>query len=345
MRWRADVRRTVALGIFPPDLMMSYRAMESIFGTVFDKAEPQLNLRWNMLKNKLGLPHHITEHSLAEVSNFADAELSALVLLGNSGLNTGLPLTENQKARNAQIKDSEKKRAAAAKATAANTTAAAPTAKPTPPTTPGEAVAARLSSPTSTWAPTCTFWTKGECRNGISCKFMHCGIPTEQNRCFICASAEHRSNACTRPGGGADPKKDEHWAEYRKRRAENGKGDGAAGKGKGKGGGKGTGKGKEGGKGYKGGKGGGAAPATAAMAAEDVPAARACMDIAAAASVNESAKFPREGVALDSWANVWLKHQRSMPESYYADVLHLAFGDCPCHRETGKKGVPTVHVP
>ena len=81
------------------------------------------------------------------------------------------------------------------------------------------------------------------------------------------------------------------------------------------------------------------------MAAEDVPAARACMDIAAAASVNESAKFPREGVALDSWANVWLKHQRSMPESYYADVLHLAFGDCPCHRETGKKGVPTVHVP
>ena len=81
------------------------------------------------------------------------------------------------------------------------------------------------------------------------------------------------------------------------------------------------------------------------MAAEDVPAARACMDIAAAASVNESAKFPREGVALDSWANVWLKHQRSMPESYYADVLHLAFGDCACHRETGKKGVPTVHVP
>ena len=203
-------------------------------------------------------------------------------------------------------------------------------------------MAARLSSPTSTWAPACTFWAKGERRNGISCRFMHCGIPTEQNRCFICASAEHRSNACTRPGGGADPKKDEHWAEYRKRRAENGKGDGAAGKGKGKGGGKGKGKGKDGGKGYKGGKGGGAPPA---MAAEDVPAARACMDIAAAASVNESAKFPREGVALDSWANVWLKHQRSMPESYYADVLHLAFGDCACHRETGRKGVPTVHVP
>ena len=81
--------------------MMSYRAMVSIFETVFDKAEPQLNLRWNMLKNQLGLPHRITERSLMEVSNFADAELSALVLLGNSGQTTGLPLTDNQKPRNA----------------------------------------------------------------------------------------------------------------------------------------------------------------------------------------------------------------------------------------------------
>ena len=69
------------------------------------------------------------------------------------------------------------------------------------------------------------------------------------------------------------------------------------------------------------------------------------MDIVAAAGVNETGKFPREGVALDSWANVWLRHQRSMPESYYTDVLNLAFGSCLCHRETGMEGVPTVHVP
>ena len=36
-------------------------------------------------------------------------------LQGGTGLNTGLPLTENQKACNAQMKDAEKKRVAAAK--------------------------------------------------------------------------------------------------------------------------------------------------------------------------------------------------------------------------------------
>eukprot|EP00973_Karenia_brevis_P070527 9802596-Karenia_brevis.AAC.1 len=82
MRWRADVKRLSTLGCLPPDLMMSYRALESIFGEVFDRAEPQLNLRWNQLKNKLGLPHIISPEAFREVSAFADAELSALVLLG-----------------------------------------------------------------------------------------------------------------------------------------------------------------------------------------------------------------------------------------------------------------------
>ena len=45
MRWKAGARRTDALGIFTPELMMPYRAMVSIFENVFDKAEPQLNLR------------------------------------------------------------------------------------------------------------------------------------------------------------------------------------------------------------------------------------------------------------------------------------------------------------
>ena len=66
----------------PPDLTMSYRALGSIFGIVFDKAEPQLNLKWIQLKNRLGLPHLITLEAFKEVSEFADAELSALVLTG-----------------------------------------------------------------------------------------------------------------------------------------------------------------------------------------------------------------------------------------------------------------------
>ena len=82
MRWRTDVRRLRALGCMPPDLMVAYRALESIFGNVFDKAEPQLHMRWIMLNNRVGLPHVVTPTAFKEVSDFADKELSALNLLG-----------------------------------------------------------------------------------------------------------------------------------------------------------------------------------------------------------------------------------------------------------------------
>ena len=75
MRWRTDVQRLSALVCMPPDFMISYRALESIFGTVFDNAEPQLNMRWIQLKNRLGLLHLVIPEALKEVSEFADAEL------------------------------------------------------------------------------------------------------------------------------------------------------------------------------------------------------------------------------------------------------------------------------
>ena len=56
MRWRSDVLRLKALGCMPPDLTLSYKALESIFGVVFDNAEPQLHMRWIQLKNQFGLP-------------------------------------------------------------------------------------------------------------------------------------------------------------------------------------------------------------------------------------------------------------------------------------------------
>ena len=34
-----------------------------------------------------------------------------------------------------------------------------------------------------------------------------------------------------------------------------------------------------------------------------------------------------------------------MPENNYQDVLHLAHGQCHCHRETSQQGVPKVYVP
>ena len=78
-----------------------------------DKAEPQLLHRWVNLRSHLGLPYHSTAHTTEQVSAFADAELGAFVLHGGSAQSTGLPLTENQKLRQGQIRDAEKKRAVA----------------------------------------------------------------------------------------------------------------------------------------------------------------------------------------------------------------------------------------
>ena len=69
-------------------------------------------MRWIQLKNRLGLLHIITQTAFKEVSEFADAELSALVLMGGTSLNPGLPLTENKKTPLRELKEVEKKRAA-----------------------------------------------------------------------------------------------------------------------------------------------------------------------------------------------------------------------------------------
>jgi len=59
MKWKENIRRLAELGSTPPALLLTYRAMESIFNVVFDKAEPLLNARWIALKNQLGLPYRI----------------------------------------------------------------------------------------------------------------------------------------------------------------------------------------------------------------------------------------------------------------------------------------------
>ena len=206
MRWRSDVLRLRALGCMPPDLTLSYRALESIFGIVFDQAEPQLHMRWIQLKNNLGLPHIISQTAFQQVSEFADAELSALVLMGGTSLNHGLPLTENQKKRLIDLKEGEKKRAAKA--------VDAPAAEHVPP----DPYAARFSNPLTTWAILLKDLQNGECRRGVNCRFQHDGFPMEQNRCFTCKSPDHSSKECKCPGGGADPQRVKHWEEYRARK-------------------------------------------------------------------------------------------------------------------------------
>ena len=64
---------------------------ESIFSAVFDKAEPMLHARWIPLKNQLGFAYRVDVSAIETVAAFADAELGALILQGNSQLNPGLP--------------------------------------------------------------------------------------------------------------------------------------------------------------------------------------------------------------------------------------------------------------
>ena len=155
---------------------------------------------------------------------------------GNSSQNPGLPLTENQKNFLTQIKEGEKKRAAAAK------TKAEPSPPSHPPKTEPATTAAvfKRSATTAMWAQPCNSWTnKGTCSRGISCRFAHQGFPVSENRCITCGKADHSHRECTAPGGGQDPNRDAVWDEYRKRKeanapAKKGKGKGKDTDGKGK---------------------------------------------------------------------------------------------------------------
>ena len=275
------------------------------------------------LENDLGLPHVITIEKMYRVAEFVDGELAFLITQGTRSNNPGLPLTDNQKRQETQTKETEKKRAASAKASAdATAKSAAESALNDAYISPQAAAGFIPRKDTSTthaiWASPCREWEQGECKRGISCKFKHEGIKFNEGRCFICGLADHTSKECEAPGGQKDPKKDEHWAEYKKRKDENSTTD----KGKGKSKGKGDSKGKKGdSKGSKG---------------KTVRSARA--------SAVVSSTFPAGGVGLDSWANVFLKHVEP-GEIQWNSSMKLAHGECKCELSTGPKGMPTSKVP
>ena len=188
-----------------------------------------MELRWTCLEKSLMLPHVITLESMKQVADFAEGELSCMALQGSKSGNPGLPLTDQQKT---QIENNKKPAVAiAASATLdakgkgrakvqTNKGAGGHTGQPD-----GKG---RLSTTTSGWAKPCSWWNKGSCTRGISCLFKHDGIPTTDGRCYICGVKGHGTNQCTAPGGGADPKRDEHWTANRQRRdkahSEDGKG-------------------------------------------------------------------------------------------------------------------------
>ena len=319
-RWWQAGRRCRDLGMSSPDVTVLYTAFRSIFSNVFAVANSNLQLRWMNLENELGLPYVITFDKLYKVAEFVDGEIAFMITQGGRGNNPGLPLTDNQKRQELQVKETEKKRAASAKAATDTATkqAAADAAKIVASYEPQAAAGfTPFKKDTSTthapWANTCNDWVKGKCVRGISCNFKHEGIKFTEGRCFICGAPDHTARDCESPGGQKDPKKDENWAAYKKMKEE--KMPAQKGKGKGKGGdSKGKGKGKP-----------------------HVKAARA-----SAVTVDES--FPKGGLGLDSWANVMLKHVDPSEVEQWNSKLKLAHGECECELSTGEKGIPTSKV-
>ena len=65
-----------------------------------------------------------------------------------------------------------------------------------------------------------------------------------------------------------------------------------------------------------------------------------------ASSAHAEDCFPKNGIALDSWANVHLVHEKKPPAGRdYPHQLNLAHGTCPCFKTTGRKGVEQCFVP
>ena len=270
---------------------------------------------WRPHQNTVVLSHE----GLRAINEFAEAELTAMVINGKSGGSTGLPLTETQKQK-AKV---EKEK------TSTNHAASVKIG--------GE----KYSNTHAMWAPPCTHWKeKGICSRGIACNFRHDGFKMYENgelvdRCFVCGRSGHPTKECKAPGGGADPKKDEVWKVYKelaakKKQESNGNKEGAKGE---KTKGKGRGKGKDAQE-----KGGGKSEP------QGQPPTASSMIVAAA--VDGDGAFPSGAAGLDSWANIYLIHANPADDDEeWNEELRLADGSkTKCLTKIGKKGIPMAIV-
>ena len=329
-RWFTSVKRAVDIGMTLPSLELLYRGARSIYSGAFEVDDFALRLRWTNVEQMWGYPHTLSHEGLRAINDFAEAELTAMVISGQNGTTTGLPLTDTQRQRAKGEKEAEKKKKADER----------------PPKEPQAAAVnvggERFSNTHAMWAPPCTHWKdKGVCSRGIACLFRHEGFKMYENgklvdRCFVCGRSGHPTKDCKAPGGGADPKKDEVWKAYKElaaqKRKESG-GDGntdAKGKRKGKGKGK---KGKDKGQDKGAGKGDPQGqPPTASS-------------IIVAAAVDRDGAFPPGAAGLDSWANVYLIHAKPQSNESWTEELRLADGSkSPCLTKIGKKGIPMAVV-
>ena len=263
-RWLISLKRAVDIGMTLPSLELLYRGARSIYSGAFEIDDFALRLRWTNMEQMWGYPQKLSHEGLRAINEFAEAELTAMIIVGKNSGSSGLPLTDTQKQRAKGERDAEKRK---------KTEEKSPTK---------HAAAVKIGGEKSlnthaVWAPPCKYWKeKGICWRGIACKFRHEGFKMYENgklvdRCFVCGRSGHPTKECTAPGGGADPKKDEVWNAYKELKANKKKET----KGKGR---------------------------SEKSEPQDQPPTANSMIVAAA--VDRDGAFPSGAAGLDSWANI-----------------------------------------
>lgn len=203
----------------------------------------------------------------------------------------------------------------------------------------------------------------------VCCHFKHPGFPKNENRCLVCGAPGHELAErldirldCKAPGGRKDTKRQESLAEHRKRREASGW-DSRSGKPPGK---PGNGQGPRSNCQGKGDSTPGSRASSVERRSQPSKAkpkpkpkgkfrirsrsrgatARAARFQLRAAAAGSQFNFPRDGIGLDSCANVQVIRQRpSKSDPKYDETMKLVYGEFWCYKDIGRKGTPCVFVP
>ena len=84
-RWFTSVKRAVDSGMTLQSLELLYRGARSIYSGAFEVDDFALRLRWTNMEQMWGYPHALSHEGLRAINEFAEAELTAMVINGKSG--------------------------------------------------------------------------------------------------------------------------------------------------------------------------------------------------------------------------------------------------------------------
>ena len=80
------MKRAVDSGMTLPSLELLYRGARSIYSGAFEVDDFALRLRWTNREQMWGYPHALSHEGLRAINEFAEAELTAMVINGYANM-------------------------------------------------------------------------------------------------------------------------------------------------------------------------------------------------------------------------------------------------------------------